>query len=131
MLQPVNRLKKVRDFNLLIKYGRWINGSCFDLKYVKLNKILDYFPKKEDPDKFKKQLKLAIVVSVKISKSAVTRNRLKRQMRESVRLLIKEGKLGVGYYVMVMAKKGSLQRDYSQVSQEIELLFKKSKILIV
>jgi len=130
MLKPADRLKKVRDFNLLIKHSRWVSGSFLDIKYVNLAKIQDYFPKKEDPESFKKQLKLAIVVSTKVSKSAVKRNRLKRQMREVVRPLIKQGSLKHGYYIMILAKSIALEKSYADISQEIKLLFKKIKVLV-
>ena len=60
MLKPNNRLTKVRDFNLVMMYGRWISGQFLRIKWLKLAEIEDYFPKKEDTDKFKKQLKIAI-----------------------------------------------------------------------
>ncbi len=129
MLLKENRLTKDRDFNLLLKHGRWINGEFTDLKYLPLAKIQDYFPKKEDPDSFKKQLKLAFVVGLKISKSAVKRNRIKRQMREVVRLILKEKKLELGYYVMVVAKKGGDTKKYAEISEEIKLLLNKAKII--
>ncbi|MFH1790240.1 MAG: ribonuclease P protein component [bacterium] len=129
MLQAENRLKKVRDFNLLVKTGKWINGQFFDLKYVKLGEIFNYFPKKEDPDSFKKQLKIAFAVSVKVSKSAVKRNSLKRKARETVRLLIKDNKVKSGYYVLLIAKKQAIAVDYAEISQEIELLFKKAQLI--
>lgn len=128
MLQQENRLKKVRDFALLLKHGRWLNGSVLDIKYVELAKIRDYFPPKEDPDKFVKQLKLAIVTGIKISKSAVKRNRARRQISEAVRLLLKDGQVKTGYYIMVVAKKGILEADYAKISQEVKLLLGKGKI---
>ena len=126
MLQSPNRLSKVRDFNLLIKHGRWINGQFCDLKYLDLAKIQPYFPKKADSDKFKKQLKIAITVGLKVSKSAVVRNRLKRQVREAVRLLIKAGALRPGYYGMFVAKPIIKEKNYAEISQEIKLLLKKA-----
>ena len=130
MLKPENRLKKVRDFNLLIKHGRWVNGSFLDVKYVKLDKIQDYFPKKEDKESFKKQLRLAIVVGTKVSKSAVKRNGLKRKMREVVRLLVKEERLASGYYIMILARPIALDKSYANISQETKLLLKKIKVLV-
>lgn len=129
MLQPENRLTKVRDFNLIIKYGRWVNGAFLDLKYLNLGKTKHYFPKKEDPDKFKNQLKLAFTVGLKISKSAVKRNRVKRQLREAVRLLIKANQLQTGHYLLFVAKKGILEKNYAEISEEMTLLLKKAKIL--
>lgn len=128
MLQANNRLTKKRDFDLVLKHGRWVNGAFVDLKYVELAKFQNYFPKKEDPDNFKKQLKLAVVVGVKISKSAVIRNRLKRQMREVVRLNIKNGSLSSGFFVMLVARPHMKEKNYAEISEEINLLLKKAKI---
>ena len=129
MLQLENRLTKARDFNLLLKYGQWISGRFLRIKWLKLAKIEDYFPKKEDMDKFKLQLRLALVVGVKVSKSAVKRNRLKRQMREAARLLIKDNRLLNGYYLMLMAQKEVLDKNYADISEEIKLLLGKIKLL--
>ncbi len=107
MLPSINRLAKVRDFNLLIKHGRWINGQFMDLKYFALPKIINHVPKREDPDKFVKQLKVAFSVGLKISKNAVKRNRVKRQMRETTRLLLKADAIGAGYYLLFAPKPAS------------------------
>lgn len=129
MLQEQNRLKKVRDFNLLMKYGRWANGQFLDLKYLTLAKTSNYFPKKEDPDKFAKQLRIAFTVGLKISKKAVLRNRVRRQMREAVRLLMKENKLKNGYYLLFVAKKEVLGKEYMDIAKEIEMLLKRSGVV--
>ncbi len=121
---------KVRDFNLVMEHGRWTNGRFLDIKTLELAKITDYFPKKEDPNNFKKQLKLAIAVGLKVHKSAVKRNKLKRQIREALRLLIKDGRIKTGFYVLVVTKKGALEQDYAEISKEIELLIKRSGLLI-
>jgi ribonuclease P protein component len=125
MLKSNNRLTKVRDFNLVMKYGRWVSGRFLRIKWLKLAEIEDYFPKKEDVNKFKKQLRLAIVVGVKVGKSAVKRNRLKRQMREVARLLIKSNRLPDGHYLMLVAQKEMLDKNYAEISEEIKLLFEK------
>lgn len=129
MLLRENRLTKDRDFNLLLKHGRWENGQIIDLKYLILAKNQIYFPKKEDPNSFKKQLKLAFVVGLKVSKSAVKRNRIKRQMREAARLLIKEKLLDSGYFLMLVVKKGGDTKKYAEVSEEIKLLLKRANII--
>jgi ribonuclease P protein component len=129
MLKPENRLKKVRDFNLLLKYGRWIKGQFIDLNYLFLAKQRENFPKKVDLDEFAMQLKVAFAVGLKISKSAVKRNRLRRQIREVVRLLIKSKRILTGYYLLFVARTGSLNKNYAEISQEIEFLLHKAKIL--
>lgn len=129
MLQSDNRLKKVRDFNLLMKYGRWANGRLLDLKYLELAKNKDYFPPKEDPDKFVGQLKIAFTVGLKIDKRAVVRNRIRRQMREVVRLLLKDKRLKPGYYLLFVAKKEILGKEYTEISKEMNFLQQKAGIL--
>ena len=130
MLKPENRLKKTRDFNLVMKRGRWANAEFFDLKYLELAKNRDFFPKKIGPNDFEKQLKIAFAVGLKLSKSAVKRNRLRRQMREAVRLLVKDGRIKNGYYLLFVAKKGSMDLDYAKISQEVESLLKKGGVKI-
>ncbi len=129
MLQKDNRLTKVRDFNLLMKYGSWINGRLFNVKALELAKFENYFPKMEDKDNFKKQLRIAVNVGVKVSKSAVKRYRLKRQASEVVRLLLKERSLKNGYYILINAKSDVLEKDYPEISEEIKLLLKKSGLI--
>ena len=122
MLKPDNRLSKVRDFNLIIKHGQWAGGNFLTLKWLNLAKIRNYFPKKENPDKFEKQLRLAFSVGLKVDKRAVVRNRAKRQLREVVRLIIKDGRLKAGYYLMFVAKPAIKEKNYAEISQEVELL---------
>ncbi len=131
MLQKENRLAKVRDFNLIIKHGRWINGQFLDVKTLNLGNNQKYFPPREDPDKFKNQLRLAFTVGLKISKSAVKRNRAKRQLREAVRLLIKDGQLKAGYYLLFVARPSILEKSFAEISQEVELLLKRSGVFVV
>lgn len=128
MFKPENRLAKVRDFNLLMKYGRWVNGRFLDVRVLELAKIINYFPKKEDLDKFKKQLRIAITVGLKVSKSAVKRNRSRRQVSEALRLLIKDGRLKSGYYLLFVAKKDILIKNYVEISEETQLLLNRGNL---
>ena len=129
MLQQENRLRKLRDFNLVMKHGQWVNGRFLDIKVLELAKNQAYFPKKEDLDSFKKQLKLAIAAGLKVHKSAVKRNRVRRQIREALRLLLKDGKIKNGYYILVVAKKDTLDKDYAEISAEIKVLLSRAKVL--
>ena len=130
MLIKENRLAKTRDFNLVMEHGRWVNGHFLDMKVLDLAKNQDYFPKKEAVDKFKNQLRIAISVGLKVEKRAVKRNRVKRQFGEVLRLLIKNDLIKSGYYVLVVAKKDVLDKDYFEISQEIQLLLGRAKLLL-
>lgn len=129
MFQQENRLKKVRDFNLVLEHGRWVNGQFLDMKVLELAKNQKFFPKKENMESFRKQLRLAISVGIKIHKNAVVRNRVRRQIREVLRLLLKDGKIKNGYYLLVVAKKNILDKVFAEISQETKVLLDKAKVL--
>ena len=124
MYPKPNRLKKKRDIEIVFENGRFCGGAICTAKIWKV-----------DPQKFPKrgysvdELKFAVVVGKKVSTSAVKRNRLKRQMREVVRLLLKEGKLRVGFYVVLMAKPQMFGKEYGEIEKDMMMVLKKVKIL--
>ena len=69
------------------------------------------------------------MVGLKVSKKAVDRNRLKRQIREVVRLLLKEGKIKSGFMVALVAKPEMLGAEYKIVEKEVLDIFKKGNLL--
>ena len=127
MFLKENRLTKIRDFNLLFKHGVYISGQFLDLKLLNLAKIPDYFPKKEDPAVFKNQLLIGISVGVKISKKAVLRNKIKRQVREILRLSLKKKEIMPGYYLLFIAKKEAVGKEYNEFEKEVRCLLSKIK----
>lgn len=130
MLQNDNRLTKPRDFNLVLKYGRWFKVPDLTIKVLDLAKNTNYFPKGEPVDKFQKQLRIAIATGLKLSKIAVVRNRIRRQVREVVRLLILQNKLKAGYYVLIVPEKTLLVKDYAEISEKVTLLLKQSGVCV-
>lgn len=114
---------------MLLKHGRWANGPFLDVKYLELAKNRNLVPKNENVDKFVKQLRLAYAVGLKISKKAVERNRLKRQLREAVRILGKEFGLQAGFYIMFTPKKTLLGKSFAEISQETKVLLQKIKVI--
>ena len=129
MLPRENRLTKVRDFNLLVKHGRFTNGVFLSLKALRLADVKTFFPPKENPDTFSKQLRIAFAVSVKISKSAVKRNRFRRQLREIIRLSVSDGVISGGWYLLFVAKSGCLDKSYEDIQSEAATLLQKSGVL--
>lgn len=72
--------------------------------------------------------KVGFVVSKKVHKRAVKRNRLKRLMRESYRLLLKENKLGNSQKYMSLifvASSSALDKDFKSIKLIIEKMLEK------
>jgi len=112
MLPKENRLKKKKDFEKLFKDGMSFQEKFLALKINKNNLSNNRF---------------GFIVSKKISKKAVVRNKIKRQFREIVRKEINNYRKG--FDVAVIALPGVELKTFEEVSRALERAFKKIKIL--
>jgi len=118
MIPRQNRLKHMKDFDILFKEGRFVGGGVVNAKVWKI-----------DPEKYPRRkysvddLLIGFVVSNKVEKGAVKRNRAKRQMREVVRLLLKDGKIKPGFMIMCMGKNGIVDASYEDIEKSINGIF--------
>lgn len=71
--------------------------------------------------------RFAVVASVKVSKKATVRNRLKRQIREIIRL--NKEKIKPSHDLVIAANARALDKDYQQLQTELFSLFFKAKLL--
>lgn len=124
MLPKEYRLTRMKDFEILFKEGRFVGGGLVTAKvwHVQPEKYPRRAYSSED-------LKIGFVVSTKISKSAVKRNRAKRQMREVVRLLLKEDRLKHGFMLSIMAKSAVLSAEYGDIAADVVGVLRRAQIL--
>lgn len=124
MLPQINRLTRKRDFEIVFENGRFVSGALVLAKVWQPN--LEQFPKrgyKVD------DLKFGFVVSKKVEKRAVWRNRVKRQMREVIRLLLKEERIESGYLVVIVAKSEIIGHEYNDIEKDLLSVLQRARVL--
>lgn len=124
MLPDKNRLKKKRDFEIVLEQGKFVGGALATLKYWNID--TEKFPKRNYSAE---DLKIGFVVGLKVSKKAVIRNRLKRQMREAVRLLVQKEQVALGNMFFFMAKKEMIDQPSERIAKDIEGILRRARLL--
>lgn len=125
MLPAQYRLTKMKDFEILMKEGRFVNGKFLNAKVWKI-----------EPERYPRRkymvddLRIGFAVGLGVSKKAVVRNRLKRQLREVVRLMLKDGLIKCGYHVLVVAKKEVVGKEYGEIGIEVKSMLQRSSLLL-
>ena len=108
MLQKENRLKKKNDFEAVFKKGKSFKNSFLVLKTA---------PNKLEESRF------GLVVSQKISKKAVVRNKVRRRMSEAIKTMIKDIKKGVD--VVLIALPGIESKSFLEIKEILASVIKK------
>ena len=99
---------------LVLKRGKRLSFPLFNLVICKQSQLLNS--------------RFTFVVSTKISKKAVVRNRTKRLLSESVRLLL--SRIKKGQDIIFFAKKAFLEEKLQDVMPQVEKALNKIKLLI-
>ena len=110
MLHKTHRLAKTTDVQKALGRGRGFFSPNFNLKFL---------PKLAEK-------RFTVVVSTKVSKKAVRRNRIKRLLREFIRLQIKNFSFG-DYAIMVKPASGKIDDKILLIS--FSEFFYKTKLL--
>lgn len=112
MLPKNNRLKNKKEFKEVFRKGK---GFEKDFLFLKVKKI------ESDKSKF------GFIVSRKISKKAVARNKMKRRLREIVRKEFPKIKPGIDAVLVV--KKDIEKKDFLEIKKTVSQLFKEAGVL--
>ncbi|MGB0757599.1 MAG: ribonuclease P protein component [Patescibacteria group bacterium] len=109
MLPRAHKLTKQRDIEELAKTGRR-NSSVFFILKTRKNKV-------NTP-------RFVIVVSAKVSKKAVERNRIRRQVREIIRNSLIPLEKSIDS--MVVVKQEALSADFTELHDQLAELYQKA-----
>jgi len=111
MLPKKYRLIENKDFKRVAKDGRGIYAKEIGIKYLKNNKNYSCF---------------GIVVSLKVSKKAVVRNKIKRRIRAIIFGQLKTIK--PGYDIIILTKPEIKELDYWSLKKKIESLLGRARL---
>ena len=114
MLFKENRLRKKKDFETVMKSkdSRALAVSFLAGRFLANGLTLS---------------RIGFVVSKKVSKKAVERNKAKRRLREAARSMI--GKIRTGFDIVVFTRQRITESDFSSIKQNLETLLKKAGLL--
>lgn len=111
MLKRESRVNLKKDFENIFKIGKYSSGQFIGFKVAKKN--------------FSDR-RYGIIISKKISKKAVIRNRLKRQIRD---IIEKEDiNLKQGFDSILIPRKDILNKTFAETRNEIKEQLKKNKL---
>jgi len=111
MLPKVNCLKRKKDFERVFKEGKGFKEDFLFLKFY-LNNL--------------KKSRFGIIVSQKISKKAIIRNKIKRRIRAVINSKLPKIKKGMDIVLVVLP--GLETKDFWEIEDTINRLFEKAKI---
>jgi ribonuclease P protein component len=112
MLPAKHRLTRRYHFKKVNRLGRTFYTGGLRLKLIPNN--LEFS-------------RLAVVVGTRVSKKATRRNRLRRQLREIIRLQL--GQIKSGYDLIFLTLPTSLNYSYQKLRQEVLILLTQAKVL--
>lgn len=112
MLKKTYRISKAKDFQRIKASGKSFFSGHIGLRCARVNSNCARF---------------GFIVSTKVSKKAIVRNRIRRQLSEIVRENIDQIKPGTDCIIMV--RSGIKDYDFVEIKRRMEDIFNKANIL--
>ncbi len=113
MLPQIYRLTKNKNFEWITKKGQSIYCRELGLKWIKNDLAFSRF---------------GIVISLKVSKKATVRNKIKRRIRAIIYQSLKTIK--PRYDIIISTKPEIRELDYWQIKEKLEKLFDRAGLMV-
>ena len=113
MLPKINRIKKRKDFEAIFKNSKSLKNSLFSLKTAKNNLGLNRF---------------GFVVSLKVSKNATVRNKVRRRLVEAIKTQKENIKNGTD--AVLVAFSGIEKKEFSEIKEAVKDSLTKAGIIL-
>ncbi|MGL5064424.1 MAG: ribonuclease P protein component [Microcoleus sp.] len=123
MLPTANRLKHRNDFSAVYRRGIRRNSTHLSLRALRK-------PKTAGSGTVENSLqptRTGISISLKVSKRATVRNRIKRQIRAALRQLLP--RLKSGWDLVIVVRPLAQECNYAKILQELEQLLVEAEVL--
>lgn len=114
-MKNTDTLKKNFEFRYILNKGRYYGGQYLDVYIVKNNKNRNL---------------IGIAVSVKVA-NAVKRNKIKRRIRESYRLLEQQINLGYNMVLLWKKKKPVEKATFQNIDKDLKNIFRQANLIKV
>ncbi len=111
MLPQINRIKKKKDFERIFKNSKNLKAPFFIFRIIKNELGINRF---------------GFVVSQKISKNAVIRNRVRRRLAEVIK--IEMSKIKKGTDLVLVALPGIERKEFSEIKEVVNNFLVKAKL---
>ena len=118
-LRKIHRLKHWRHFRSVYKKGISCHGPHLVLRALFINQKHQISP--INPSR------IGISISTKVSKRAVKRNRIKRQIRGAIAVLLP--RIAQGWDMVIVVKPSAIECKYEHFLRELEQLLIETKII--
>jgi ribonuclease P protein component len=112
MLPKTNRIKKKKDFEVIFKKAKSFRNNLFILKVIENRLGIN---------------RVGFVVSSKVSKKAVTRNKVRRRLAQIMKTKISNIEAGIDLVFIALA--GIEKKDFSEVKDAVSSALIKTKLI--
>ncbi|MBD1905646.1 ribonuclease P protein component [Funiculus sociatus GB2-A5] len=121
-LSKANRLRHRRDFTAVYQSGVRRNTT-----HLTLRALRSPLGGATGVGTGKVPTRIGISISLKVSKQAVIRNRIKRRIRAAFRCLLP--RLSPGWRLVLVVRPTAVECDYGQILRELEQLLAQAEVL--